>query len=150
LAFLGQASGIINWHIFREPAQEAEGEMIGLVQLAQKFVALSAELEETRNAMRTALMNGSDGNPTKAGSSGPPNKRMDREAFLAQSKATDERVLALLREKPMRPSEIVRATQGKLSMTRERLRRLRKRGVVEPAADGWRLAGATSSKLPSL
>jgi hypothetical protein len=46
---------------------------------------------------------------------------MDREALLAQSKAADERVLALLREKPMRASEIVRATQGKLSATRERL-----------------------------
>ena len=113
--------------------------MIGLVELARKFVTLSAELEETRNAMRAALMNGSDGNPTKAGSSGPPNKGMDREAFLAQTKAADERVLALLREKPMRPSEIVRATHGKLSTTRERLRRLRKRGVVEPAEDGWRV-----------
>jgi hypothetical protein len=134
--------------MFREPAQEAVGEMIGLVQLAEKFVALSAELEETRNAMRAALMNGSEGNPTRAGTSGPPNKGMDREAFLAQSKATDERVLALLREKPMRPSEIVRATQGKLITTRERLRRLQKRGVVEPAADGWRLAGANPTKLP--
>ena len=89
--------------------------MIGLVELAQRYVSLSAELEETRSAMRAALMNGSDRNPTNAGSSGPPNKGMDREAVLAQSKAADERVLALLREKPMRPSEIARATQGKLS-----------------------------------
>ena len=58
--------------IFREPAQEAEGEMIGLVELAQKFVALSAELEETRNEMRAALMNGSDGNPTRAGKESNP------------------------------------------------------------------------------
>jgi DNA-binding IclR family transcriptional regulator len=75
---------------------------------------------------------------------------MDREAILAQSEAADGRVIALLREKPMRPSEIVRATQGKLSTTRERLRRLQKRGVVELAADGWRLAGANPAKLPSL
>jgi hypothetical protein len=109
-----------------------------LVALAQRYVSLSAELEETRSAMRAALMNGSDGNPTTAGSSGPPNKGMDREAVLAQSKAADERVLALLREKPMRPSEIAKATRGKLSTTRERLRRLHKRGAVEPAADGWR------------
>jgi hypothetical protein len=40
---------------------------------------------------------------------------MDRNAILAQSKAGDQRVLALLRERPMRPSEIMRATQGKLS-----------------------------------
>jgi hypothetical protein len=113
--------------------------MIGLVELAQRYVSLSAELEETRSAMRAALMNGSDRYPTKAGSSGPPNKGTDRERVLAQSKEADERVLALLREKPMRPSEIVRATQGKLSTMRERLRRLRKRGVVEPAKDGWRL-----------
>ena len=136
--------------IFREPAQEAEGEMIGLVELAQKFVALSAELEETRNAMRAALMNGSDGNPTKAGSAGPPIKGMHREAILTQSKAADERVLALLREKPMRPSETARVTRAKLSTTRERLRRLQKRGVVEPAADGWRLVEANPTKLPSL
>jgi hypothetical protein len=124
--------------------------MMGLVELAQKFVALSAELEETRKAMRAALMNGSDGNPTTAGSTGPQKRGMDREAVLAQSRAAEERVLALLRENPMRPSQIAKATQGKLSTTRERLQRLRKRGVVEPAADGWRLAGATSSKLASL
>jgi hypothetical protein len=91
--------------------------MIGLVELAQRYVSLSAQLEETRNAMRAALMKGSDGNPTMAGSPDPPNKGLDREAVLVQSKAADERVLALLREKPMRPSEIVRATQGKLSTT---------------------------------
>jgi hypothetical protein len=112
--------------------------MVGLVELAQRYVALSAELEEMRNAMRAALTNGSQVNPTMAGSSGPPNKGMNREAFLAQSKAVDERVLALLREKPMRPSEIARATRGNLSTTRERLRRLHKLGVVESAADGWR------------
>src|SRR6516164_2507484 len=121
-----------------------------LVALAQRYVLLSAELEETRSAMRAALINGLDVNPTKAGSSGPPNKGMDREAFLAQTKAADERVLALLREKPMRPSEIVRVTQGKLSTTRERLRRLRKRGVVEPAEDGWRLTGANPTRPASL
>jgi DNA-binding IclR family transcriptional regulator len=75
---------------------------------------------------------------------------MDREAFLAQSKAADERVLALLREKAMRPSEIVRATHGKLSTTRECLRRLRKRGVVDPAEDGWRLSEANPTRAPSL
>jgi hypothetical protein len=112
--------------------------MIGLVELAQRYVALSAELEATRNAMRHALTNGSDVNPTRAGSSGPPNKGMTREALLAQSKAVDDRVLALLREKPMRPSDIARATGGKVSTTRERLRRLHKLGVVESAADGWR------------
>jgi len=48
--------------------------MTGLVELAQRFVSLSAELEETRNAMRAALMNGSDRNPTKAGSAGRPTK----------------------------------------------------------------------------
>jgi hypothetical protein len=74
---------------------------------------------------------------------------MDREAFLAQSKAADERVLALLRGRPMRPSEIVWATQGKLSTTRERLRRLRKRGVVASAEDSWQLAGANSMTPPS-
>jgi hypothetical protein len=124
--------------------------MIGLVELAQRSVSLSAELEETRNAMRAALMNGSDGNPTKAGSSGPPHKGRGREGLLAQSKAADERVLVLLREKPMRPSEIVRATQGKLSTTRKRLRRLCERGVVEPAQDGWRLSEANPATAPSL
>ena len=122
--------------------------MIGLVELAQRYVSLSAELEETRNAMRAALLNESNENPTKAGLSGPPNTRINREAFLAQSKAADERVLVLLREKPMRPSEIVRATQAKLSTTRKRLRRLRGRGVVEPAAEGWRLAGGNPTPPP--
>jgi Bacterial regulatory protein, arsR family len=130
--------------------REMEVEMVGLVELAQRYVSLSAELEETRNAMRAALMDGPDVNPTKAESSGPPDKGMDREAILAQSKAADERVLTLLREKPMRPSEIAKATRGKLSTTRERLRRLHKRGVVEPAADGWRLAETSPTTPPSL
>jgi hypothetical protein len=83
-----------------------------LIELAQRYISLSAELEETRNAMRTALSEGPDGNITTAGFSGPPNKGIDRQALLAQSKAADERVLALLREGPMRPSKIVRATHG--------------------------------------
>jgi hypothetical protein len=57
-------------------------------------------------------------------------------------------MLALLREKPMRPSDIVRATQGRLSTTRER--RLRKRGVGEPVQDGWRLCAANPTAAPSL
>jgi hypothetical protein len=65
----------------------------------------------------------------RLGSSGRPNKGMDRKGLLAQSRTGDEWVLALLREKPMRPSEIAKATRAKLSTTRERLRRLRKRGV---------------------
>jgi hypothetical protein len=92
--------------------REGEGEMTGLVELAQRYVALSAKLEETRNAMRDARTNGSDRNATRAGSSGPPNKGMDREAFLAQSKAMDEQVLALLREKPMKVGDIARATRA--------------------------------------
>jgi hypothetical protein len=42
------------------------------------------------------------------------------------------------------------ATRGEISTTRERLRRLRKRGVVELAADGWRLAGANPTTPTSL
>jgi hypothetical protein len=84
--------------------------MVGLVELAQRYVALSAELEETRNAVRDALTNGSDENPTRAGSSGPPNKELNREAFLAQSTTADERVLALPREKPMKAGDFARAT----------------------------------------
>jgi hypothetical protein len=57
-------------------------------------------------------------------------------------------MLALLREKPMRPSDIVRATQGRLSTTREQ--RLRKRGVVESVPDGWRLSEANPTTPPSL
>jgi hypothetical protein len=49
-----------------------------------------------------------------------------------------------------RPSEIARVTRGKLSTTRERLRRLGKRGVVEPASDGWRLAVANPTTPLSL
>ena len=137
-------------NVLCERARGAERRMTGLIELAQRYVSLSAELEETRSAMRAALMNGWDKNPTKAGSPDPPNKGTDRERVLAQSKAADERVLALLRDKPMRPSEIAKATLGKLNTTRERLRRLRKRGVVEPAEDGWRLSEANPTRPASL
>jgi Mn-dependent DtxR family transcriptional regulator len=47
-------------------------------------------------------------------------------------------MLALLRVKPMKAGDIARTMQGRLRTTRERLRRLHKRGFVESTADGWR------------
>jgi hypothetical protein len=43
-----------------------------LVALAQRHIWLFSELEDTRNAICAALMNGSDGNPTRAGKESNP------------------------------------------------------------------------------
>jgi hypothetical protein len=101
-----------------------------LVQLAQRYVDLNSQLEEVRNAMRQALMNG-------GGSEAPPFAASQPMNRFTQARAKDEQLVQLLRSKPMRPAEITKAMSAKISTTNERLRRLKQKGLIEPCEGGW-------------
>ena len=94
-----------------------------ILTLAEKYVALSTELEATRNAMRHALGNGIDAapNPTKPpvrfGGTAKRAKPPSRDAILAQSRATDAQVVAMLKRQPMKSTDIARATSSRVSTT---------------------------------
>ena len=82
----------------------AEGEVImseNLVELAQRFVRLSGELDLTRDAMRRLLMNGagsSNENPTPARRSGA--KRPQPKNLKAlRGQQVEEAILKLVRER---------------------------------------------------
>jgi hypothetical protein len=105
-----------------------------LLELARQYVDLNSQLEEVRNAMRQALMNG-------GGSEAPPFAASQPSRFT-EARAKDQELVELLRSKPMRPAEITKAMSAKTSTTNERLRRLRQKGLVAPAeSGGWTATG---------
>jgi predicted transcriptional regulator len=107
--------------------------MTDLVNLARRFVELSDELERVRSEIKRCVMNGSGDEPPH------PTQRSLRD----RARAADEQVVELLREKPMRASEIVAAMNAKTSTISERLRRLKQKGLIEPAESGWQATAAT-------
>jgi hypothetical protein len=124
-----------------------------LRSLADRYVRLSTELEETRDEMRRVLANGADpgANPTRpAGSSGGKRQARTRAASQAKQRpieikaaAIEDDILTLLKSRPMKVSEIAKATASKSSTTAERLLRLQRRGQVERGESGEWAAMAT-------
>ena len=114
-----------------------------LVHLSEQFLRLSGELDATRAAMRKLLLNGEGGKsevpfsrPTRpaVGGSAHPNARA--------AQAAENRILELLKVKPLRASEIAVALEARQSTTSERLRRLRQRGLAASGASGaWAATG---------
>jgi hypothetical protein len=113
------------------------GDLLGL---AERFVRLNAEIEETRSAMLAALMNGAGDKPPipfsptvrpRPGGKGP-----DRKATQEAEKA----IVSLLKETPnLGTSAIAKATGSPQVTVQDRLRRLRSRGEIEGGGkDGWR------------
>ena len=104
--------------------------------LAEKYVALSAEIEDLRCAMLTALTNcaGDAPRPIRPAwqSSGGPHPKA-----IATTQAEDQ-ILGLLKQQPgMRTTELVKATGAKGPTVTERLRRMKQRGAVQrDAANG--------------
>jgi hypothetical protein len=86
-----------------------------LCVLAERFVSLTAELADVRNAMRKALANGAEQSPRptvarrKAGKAHPN---------AAKAKGAENAISALVRSQPMKPAAIAQATQAKISTTR--------------------------------
>jgi MarR family len=94
-----------------------------LVELAQRFVRLSGELDATRDAMKRLLMNGgASPNPT-------PAKRPGVKRPPAQA---EEAILNLLQSSPgLRTAAIMKATGCVRSTMVERLKRLQAKGLIE-------------------
>jgi hypothetical protein len=137
-----------------------------LVELAQRYVSLTAQLESVRNQMRKALANGADllpARPTKPPVSGgrttKPHKSKSRAAVrakrpesrpkpssrdevMARAVLADEAVMTLVRSRPgVRTGEIARSTQAKSTTTVERLRRLKDKGLITGGRnEGWTAA----------
>ena len=112
-----------------------------LVELAQRFVRLSGELDSTRAAMRRLLLNGagaSSENPTPAKRPGAKRPQPSRPKALRAAEV-EERILELLRSSPgLRTGGIAKAMAAQRSTTDERLKRLQAKGVIERDGVGWR------------
>jgi hypothetical protein len=106
-----------------------------LVTLAERFIRASAEVENIRRAMLSALTNGGGETP-KA----PFSHARQRGGRASQSKhpaaaraaAEEEKILVLLKDQPgLRGSEIARTLDCKANTTAQRLQRMESRGVIE-------------------
>jgi hypothetical protein len=115
-----------------------------LVELAQRFVRLSGELDLTRDAMKRLLLNGAAGKPDVpfARARRPGGKRPQSSHPKALRAAQVEKtILGLLRSSPgLRTAAIAKATAAQRSTTDERLKRLQAKGLIErdDAGVGWR------------
>ena len=113
-----------------------------LVELAQRFVRLSGELDLTRDAMKRLLLNGAAGKPdapfARAKRPGAKRPRLNHPKALRAAKV-EEMILKLLQSSPgMRTAAIAKATAAQRSTTDERLKRLQAKGLVERDDAGWR------------
>jgi predicted Rossmann fold nucleotide-binding protein DprA/Smf involved in DNA uptake len=116
-----------------------------LIQLAERFVRQSKELDETRDAMKRLLLNGGDDKPSapfvKAGRPGRTGSQSQHpNAILAQQ--AESRILELLKTGPKRMAELASETETRQSTTSERLRRLREKGLVVQANGAWQAVSA--------
>ena len=108
--------------------------MTDLCALAQRYVELATKIENVRREMLSCLANGAGSEPAAH-----PTPRGARRVLPAQAKDADETVLALLKAKSMKQSEIATATT-----LQNRLARLRDRGLVERGGDGaWNAVNMT-------
>jgi hypothetical protein len=113
-----------------------------LLELAQRFVRLSSELEATRDGIRGLLLNGAgpNENPTPARRPGAkgPRSNPPRAGGAAQ---VEETIVGLLRSSPgLRTAAIAKATAAQRSTADERLKRLQAKGLIErdDASARWR------------
>jgi hypothetical protein len=122
----------------------------GLIELAQKYVALTAELEATRAAIAMEVASDRSPQAMTADPHPPPRKtngasngharptRGRRRPTKAEVDTRSKRMIGLLRQKPMRLSEITQALQAKSTTTQMRLKRLAAKSLIERGEDGWR------------
>jgi hypothetical protein len=114
--------------------------MTDLCALAQRYVSLTTELEDVRQQMKTALLNGG-GSETARPPTSPRQGRNERRELLETSAARDEAVMALLKDGPMSQAALVRAIGVAQSTTQQRLQRLLAKGLLARSDDGdWSIA----------
>jgi hypothetical protein len=130
-----------------------------LVALASRYVELSAQLEQTRIAMRLALANGAAGETEASffGSSGgsaaarptqaPRRGRHKPQSPLMQTQAAtadqaEQEIVAYLQLNPNAQTRaVVEATKAKRGTAMARLRRLRAQGKISGGGEaGWTAA----------
>jgi hypothetical protein len=115
-----------------------------LVELAQRYITLSNEIEGVRDAMRRLLLNGAEGPkenpiqpPVRRAGGSKPNR------VTTQAEAENE-VVALLKDQPgMTTARISEAMNCPATSTIARLNRLKEKGVVVGGGnEGYRVAEA--------
>jgi hypothetical protein len=117
----------------------------GLVELAQKYIALAGEIEGVRDAMKRLLMNGVEGpkeNPTPARRSGMKGSQPSNKMQVAAE--AERTIIEMLREQPgLRTGQIAAQMQAGSTTTIDRLKRLKGRGQIEGGGDsGWQVSAA--------
>jgi Bacterial regulatory protein, arsR family len=115
----------------------------GLLDLARRYVALSEELESGRGEIAREVLNGGGGKPeVRPTLAERPGVKGSRHPNVLKATAAEEKILELLKGKPLRASEVALALDAKQSTTSERLRRLRRRGLAAPGSSGaWAVTG---------
>jgi hypothetical protein len=111
-----------------------------LVELARRFVSLSDELESVRGEIKHAVLNGGGSaaitpRPTPARKAGGSKSSHPHIKAAAQAEA---RILELIRDQPLKTSEIAKATGAKVNTVTERMKRLRDKGMAVSGDSGWR------------
>jgi hypothetical protein len=113
----------------------------GLVELAQRYVDLTAELDDVRGRMKALLLNGA-GNG--AGSDGEQEPRANKRRASGKPSAVEieanERALieAITANPGAGPRRLAEITGARPNTTVQRLQRLEARGLIERDARGKR------------
>jgi predicted Rossmann fold nucleotide-binding protein DprA/Smf involved in DNA uptake len=118
--------------------------IVDLCQLAERFVALSAELQTVRQAMRQALDGDPDGDKGERARPFVSDQRRQRSSLkgpraetMKKARAEEERVLSLVKESPMPTAAIASTIRAPASSTAHRLKRLEQRGLIARANGSW-------------
>jgi hypothetical protein len=109
--------------------------------LAEKYVTLTGEVEDVRRAMLACLTNGAGDAAITARPIKPAKKAGGSKTSHPHIKAAAEaeaRILELIREQPLKTSEIAKATGAKVNTVTERMKRLRDKGMATSGDSGWR------------
>jgi DNA invertase Pin-like site-specific DNA recombinase len=133
--------------------------MSDLVELAERLIRATAEVETVREAMKRLLLNGGGGegpkpNPPRAQRlGGQESQSQESQASKRKSlphhpnailgRAAEARILELLKQGPMKTAEIAQATATGKSTVVQRLTRMKAKGQIAGGGnEGYRAASA--------
>jgi hypothetical protein len=140
--------------------------MADLVELAERLIRATAEVETVREAMKRLLLNGGGGespkpNPPRAQRLGGQESQSESRSKsqsrprsfsqphpnAAKAAAEEGRILKLLQNQPgLKGAEIARTLTVKPNTASQRLARLSARGAISRGADGaWTASAAPAS-----
>ena len=115
--------------------------MMGLVELARQYVSLSEQLEGVREQIKLAVLNGGAGDAAITARPIKPAKKAggakSSHPHIAAAAQAEARILELIRDQPLKTSQIASATNSKLNTVGERLKRLRDKGLAVSGDGGW-------------